>query len=103
MSDLKKLVSEKASYSSAENQKLGGFSHDDTKRLERVVWRKLDLFILPVVAMFYLLSFLVSHFFGRSCRGRLCVDICPRIGQNQLWECEGRRFTKRFENDEQTV
>lgn len=60
MSDLKKLVSEKESYSSAENQKLAGFSHDDTKRLERVVWRKLDMFILPVVAMFYLLSFLVS-------------------------------------------
>jgi hypothetical protein len=27
--------------------------------LERVVWRKMDLWILPIVAMFYLLSFLV--------------------------------------------
>jgi len=25
------------------------------------VWRKVDLYVLPVVAMFYLLSFLVSH------------------------------------------
>ena len=25
------------------------------------VWRKMDLYVLPVVAMFYLLSFLVSH------------------------------------------
>ena len=28
--------------------------------LDKRVWRKLDLFILPVVTMFYLLSFLVS-------------------------------------------
>ncbi len=27
--------------------------------LEKRVWRKLDLYVLPVVAMFYLLSFLV--------------------------------------------
>ena len=27
--------------------------------LEKTVWRKLDVWILPVVAMFYLLSFLV--------------------------------------------
>lgn len=32
--------------------------------LEKTVWRKLDLWILPVVAMFYFLSFLVStHFY----------------------------------------
>ena len=30
--------------------------------LEKTVWRKLDKWILPVVAMFYLLSFLVSKF-----------------------------------------
>lgn len=30
--------------------------------LERTVWRKLDIWILPVVTMFYLLSFLVSLF-----------------------------------------
>jgi hypothetical protein len=29
--------------------------------LEKTVWRKLDKWILPVVAMFYLLSFLVSE------------------------------------------
>jgi hypothetical protein len=29
--------------------------------LEKVVWRKLDLWILPTVAMFYLLSFLVRR------------------------------------------
>lgn len=27
--------------------------------LDKVVWRKLDMYILPTVAMFYLLSFLV--------------------------------------------
>lgn len=59
MSDIKKLGSEKDSYYSTENPRLSALSRDD-KRLEKVVWRKLDLFILPVVAMFYLLSFLVS-------------------------------------------
>jgi hypothetical protein len=29
--------------------------------LERVVWRKMDMWLLPVVAMFYFLSFLVSR------------------------------------------
>jgi hypothetical protein len=28
--------------------------------MERTIWRKLDLYILPVVSMFYFLSFLVS-------------------------------------------
>jgi hypothetical protein len=56
--DLKKLESEKDSLSSAEAQR-PITTHEDA-RLERVVWRKLDLFILPVVAMFYFLSFLVS-------------------------------------------
>jgi hypothetical protein len=28
--------------------------------LEKRVWRKLDLFVLPVVSMFYLLSFIVG-------------------------------------------
>jgi hypothetical protein len=28
--------------------------------LEKRVWRKLDLYVLPVVSMFYLLSFIVS-------------------------------------------
>lgn len=28
--------------------------------LEKRIWRKLDLYILPVVTLFYLLSFLVS-------------------------------------------
>lgn len=31
--------------------------------LDKRVWRKLDLFILPVVTIFYLLSFLVSSKF----------------------------------------
>lgn len=30
--------------------------------LEKRVWRKLDLFVLPVVSMFYLLSFIVGGF-----------------------------------------
>jgi hypothetical protein len=29
-------------------------------QLERTVWRKLDIWILPVVTLFFLLSFLVS-------------------------------------------
>jgi hypothetical protein len=29
--------------------------------MEKVVWRKLDMWILPTVAMFFLLSFLVSR------------------------------------------
>jgi hypothetical protein len=29
-------------------------------QLERTVWRKLDIWILPIVTLFYLLSFLVS-------------------------------------------
>ena len=35
-------------------------SPTDDPALEKV-WRKMDLYILPVVAMFYLLSFLVSY------------------------------------------
>ena len=31
--------------------------------VDKVVWKKLDLYVLPVVAMFYLLSFLVGRFF----------------------------------------
>jgi hypothetical protein len=29
-------------------------------QLERTVWRKLDIWVLPIVTLFYLLSFLVS-------------------------------------------
>lgn len=28
--------------------------------MEKRVWRKIDMYVLPIVAMFYLLSFLVS-------------------------------------------
>ncbi|KIL64781.1 hypothetical protein M378DRAFT_126308 [Amanita muscaria Koide BX008] len=35
-------------------------------KLDRVVWRKMDMFILPVVAMFYLLSFLDRTNFGNA-------------------------------------
>lgn len=31
--------------------------------MEKVVWRKLDLYVLPMVALFYLLSFLVRRHF----------------------------------------
>ena len=34
-----------------------------TAALDRGVWRKLDLWLLPTVAMFYLLSFLVRQKF----------------------------------------
>jgi len=39
---------------------VGGMGPTKDPALEKV-WRKVDLYVLPVVAMFYLLSFLVSH------------------------------------------
>ena len=76
MSDIKKSDSERDSYYSAENQRLSALPRDD-QRLEKVVWRKLDLYILPVVAMFYLLSFLVSKRF-LSGYGRRPQSLFPR-------------------------
>lgn len=35
-------------------------SDAEKARLEGTVWRKLDIWVLPVCTMFYLLSFLVS-------------------------------------------
>lgn len=43
--------------------------------LEKVVWRKMDKWILPVVAMFYLLSFLVST-------TTLCRPSSSKLGLN---------------------
>jgi len=37
------------------------------EQLEKRVWLKLDLYLLPVVAMFYLLSFLVCVRCGSMC------------------------------------
>jgi hypothetical protein len=37
--------------------------------LDKVVWKKLDLYVLPVVAMFYLLSFLVGRSANSLIRG----------------------------------
>lgn len=34
---------------------------DRDTTLEKIVWRKIDLWILPIATMFYLLSFLVSY------------------------------------------
>ena len=34
---------------------------DPIDTMETKIWRKLDLYILPVVSMFYFLSFLVSR------------------------------------------
>jgi hypothetical protein len=59
--------------------------------LEKRVWRKLDFYMLPVVAMFYLLSFLVSDISiflrqsGRlnieySCTGSYEFRKCSRCG-----------------------
>ena len=98
MSDIKKLGSERDSYYSTENPRLSAL-RDDT-RLERVVWRKLDLFILPVVAMFYLLSFLVSV---PSLIGFFLTIAMSPLGPYQLWKCKSRGFTKGLEIDEQPV
>lgn len=35
-------------------------STEENAILDKIVWRKLDIWILPVLSMFYLLSFLVS-------------------------------------------
>jgi len=53
------------------------------------VWRKFDLYILPVVSMFYFLSFLVS----------ICVDfgfflIAFELGSVQYRECSHSRLAK---------
>jgi hypothetical protein len=54
---------EKREKHSLSDQSLDGLAEaplvDDA--LEKRVWRKLDLFVLPVVSMFYLLSFIVSR------------------------------------------
>lgn len=44
-----------------DSSSLSSDSHIADPVLDRKVWRKLDSYLLPVVAMFYLLSFLVSH------------------------------------------
>jgi len=57
-------------YSSCEKVNPVGLANDSSRDslkavvkedpvMDRRVWRKLDLYILPVVAMFYFLSFLV--------------------------------------------
>jgi len=34
---------------------------EQNARLESIVWRKLDMFVVPIVTMYYLLSFLVCY------------------------------------------
>lgn len=48
--------------------------------LQKTIWRKLDFYILPVVAMFYFLSFLVrvGHV---SKKTTLTYSLSDRIGQ----------------------
>lgn len=64
--------------------------------LEKRVWRKMDLFILPVVTMFYLLSFLVSSDFTLSSNQthfKLRLPVMSRIARTsemQKW----RGFSK---------
>lgn len=62
--------------------------------LEKRVWRKLDLYVLPVVAMFYLLSFLVRHI--------VCVRLLVSMdfaGPVEHWKCSSRRSPKGPQND----
>jgi hypothetical protein len=46
-------------HAGSEADSLEGEAMSVNPLLEGVVWRKMDLWILPVVAMFYFLSFLV--------------------------------------------
>ncbi|KAK2467198.1 hypothetical protein APHAL10511_000747 [Amanita phalloides] len=62
-SGLKAATSEKDSVTSAERQHLTKI-YDDAK-FEHV-WRKMDMFILPVVSMFYFLSYLDRTNFGNA-------------------------------------
>jgi hypothetical protein len=48
--------------------------------LDKIVWRKLDLWILPVVSMFYFLSFLVSPMVIVTSGFRTHVRVLRRIG-----------------------
>ena len=36
---------------------------EQNAKLEAIVWRKLDMFVVPIVTMYYLLSFLVGSRF----------------------------------------
>lgn len=49
---------------------------DDVKHLERAAVRKLDLTVLPILTMFYLLSFLVRSFYLSS-QCRAVADLLP--------------------------
>ncbi|KAF8659466.1 hypothetical protein AX16_001833 [Volvariella volvacea WC 439] len=56
--------SESTSVNQADNERASGTVYDE--RLERRVWKKLDICVLPVVAMFYLLSFLDRSNIGNA-------------------------------------
>jgi len=51
---LEHIPSARDSLSSAEDALI------DEKDMEKRVWRKLDFYVVPIVTMYYLLSFLVS-------------------------------------------
>ena len=57
--------------------------------LERRVWRKMDLYILPVVSMFCLLSFLVSIWsYCGSETLLIYIRIAPTLGMLVLRACK---------------
>jgi len=76
---------------------VGGKDPTEDPPLEKV-WRKVDLYILPVVAMFYLLSFLVSHLLQHVRRATHVA-----IGPYEFGECPRCRATERFKDDQQTI
>ena len=63
------------------------YTIDDSVKENRI-WRKLDLYILPLASMFYFLSFLVitSLIFNPF------TDSLTLIGSSQYFKCSCRRF-----------
>lgn len=71
--------------------------------LERRVWLKLDLWLLPVVTMFYFLSFLVPDLIAGCCLIDQLTSIPSPAGSNQPRERQGRRPPERSASDELSV
>lgn len=63
--------------SQVENSSTDALDSDSDAALEKRVWRKLDVWILPVVTIFYLLSFLVSPSSNQQIKARCTLSDSP--------------------------
>lgn len=77
---MSKIASRTSSFAGQTDQEKNGDNSSGTHTetvvvadpvLEVKVWRKLDMWVLPIASMFYLLSFLVTHPFYP---GEMCAD-----------------------------